>query len=65
MKWNWLTQTRGSHHLSACNAQADRRHDSDDGRQTRNEYWLTEGTSRFERCVDVQGKFTGRDLRLD
>ena len=41
-----VTQARGSNH---------RRHDSDDDRQTRNGYRRTEGISRFERCVDVQG----------
>ena len=47
---------RGSHH---------RRYDFNDDGQTRNEYRQTEGTSRFQRCVDVQGKLTRRDLRLD
>ena len=50
------SRARGSHH---------RRYDSDDNGQTRKGYWRTEGTSRFEQCADVQGKLTGRDLRLD
>jgi hypothetical protein len=55
-----VTQARVSNHLSAClparcaqagNAQADRRHDFDDDRRTRNEYGRTEGISRFQRFV--------------
>ena len=52
-----LTQARVSNHLSACNAQADRRHDLDDDRRTpacadtadrHDEYRRTEGIPRFE-----------------
>ncbi len=42
-----------------------RRHDSNDDGQTRNGYRRTEGTSRFQQCIDIQGKFTRRDLCLD
>jgi len=51
-----VTQARASNH---------RRHDHDDDRRTRDEHRRTQGISCFERCVDVQGKLTGRDLCLN
>jgi len=51
------SQARGAHHLSACNAQADRRHDSNDGRQTRNEYLNFHRPCGFAtETVDEKGK---------